>query len=58
MFSVKDHVKRDHTDIEYVWLAVEKKTESCYYNCSLNILGLSDVLPNFSFATSETERDY
>ena len=28
------------------------------YNCAHNILELEDILPNVSFTTSETERDY
>ena len=28
------------------------------YNRALNILELADTLPNVSFTTSETERDY
>ena len=28
------------------------------YNRDHNILGLVDILPNVSFTTSETERDY
>ena len=29
-----------------------------YYNLDHNILRLLDVLPNFPFTTSETDRDY
>ena len=28
------------------------------YNCAHNSLELVDILPNVSFTTSETERDY
>ena len=58
--AVYDKLVEKVNDIDTSGFVLKTKyeTDKWYYNLGHNILGLFNVLPNFSFTTSETNRDY